>query len=110
MVGKVAEGFVQVFLKAAETAEQDVGYPRSLQVFPEYLDEVQFWAVVRQPEDLHVLFSHLQVAMKGLRMVRFALVQNQDYPPSGLTGPTQQLLEQGPRPPGSAARLLVVHE
>ena len=92
-MGEVVEGFVQMLLESAEAAEQVIGHPRLLQVLPEPLDEVQLWAVMRQPEGLNVLSDILEVIMERLGMVRLALIQNRDDPPPGPASTGNQLLQ-----------------
>ena len=93
-----------------EVAEEDVCHPRCLQVLPEALDEVEFWAVVRKPEHLDVFFDKLEVVMQGLRMVRIALVHHQDDASSGSLGSAHELWQEHPKAPGCLARLGVVVE
>jgi len=92
MLGEVVEGLVQVRGERTEAPEQDVGHAAVLQVFPEPLDEVEVRTVVRQPEDLNMLFDILEVAVKGLGVMRLALVQNQHDPSTRLSRPANQFL------------------
>jgi len=92
MAGEVVEDFVQMLSEGLELAEQDVRQPRLLEVLPEPLDQVQVWAVVRQPERLNVLFDILEVVMERLRVVGLTLIHHQDDPPSRSPRPADQLL------------------
>lgn len=66
--------------------------------------------VVRQPEDLQMLFDIFQVSGQGLGMVRRALIHHHHDASAGTPGSMHQLLQEDLYAPCGLTRLHVVEE
>jgi len=108
--GEVAQKLIQVCSELAEAPEQHVGHAGTLQVSPQDFNEVQFRAVMRQPEHLHVLFGILEVVMNGLGVMRIALIHHQDDSPSRSSSTANELLQQDAESPCRLLGLRMVQE
>ena len=101
---------IDVSRERCEAGPQHVGHTRSLEVLPEPLDKIQLRTVVRQPEDLQMLFDIFQVSGQRLGMVRRTLIHHHDDPPTGPPGAAHQFLQEDLHAPSGLTRLDMVDE
>jgi len=108
--GELLEHRLDVVPELFEVAEQHVGQSRAFEVTPEHLNQVQFGAVMRQPNGVNVRLGLVEVAVDDAGVMWIASIQHQDDPASGPLGAGEESVQKNAKSPRGLPRLGVMQE